>query len=222
MNYINEIRTDIKTHFDKNTFNKVDFEIFISPSQLFRIEATELSELENSRELTKVEIYLQHTDEKIFDFFINDSRFFHGFVRTNDIEYFICAEDILGGQTVIDLTNRKIAGYSPNKNGFIWTDFHVSPDGKKLATIGCYWACPYIIKVFDFSKPLDLPLKETQEIELLDNDEIILAWLDDKTLKMKGIHREREAEYSDGGGMRWKIIKETPLERVINLEDNTI
>lgn len=122
-----------------------------------------------------MEIYDQKLNKKIFDFFINDSRFFYVWVTANKVDYLICAEDIFGGQTVVDLTNRKMTGYSPNEDGFIWTDFHLSPDGKTLGTIGCYRACPYEIKLFDFSEPFNLPLKEIKEIELLDNDEIILG-----------------------------------------------
>jgi len=55
--------------------------------------------------------------------------------------------------------------------------FIYRPDGKTLATIGCYWACPFVTKVFDFSNPMVLPLTEIKEIELLGN-EIIVGWLD--------------------------------------------
>lgn len=216
MNHINKIRTDIIKDFNGKTFQKGDFEFFLSPSEKFRLDATNYWLNDPNWDLTKVEVYDQELNEKIFDFFVND-RFFHGFVTANKVEYLICAEDIFGGQTIVDLTNRKMEGYSPNEDGFIWTDFHLSPDGKTLATIGCYWACSYVIKLFDFSDTLNLPLREIKEIELLGNDEIILGWLDEETLKMKGIKREYEPEYFEGGSMRMKIISETNIEREINI-----
>ena len=219
MNFISKIRDDINKDFNEKTFQKGDFETFISPSKQFRLDATNFWSKEPNWDLTKVEIYEQNLNKKIFDFFVNDSHFFHAWVITNNIEYLICAEDIFGGQTIVDLANLKIAGYSPNEDGFIWTDFHLSPDGKTLATIGCYWACPYVIKLFDFSNPMNLPLKEIKELELLGNDEIILGWVDNVTLKMKGKKRERETEYFKDGSMRTKTINEIEMERLIKIDD---
>jgi hypothetical protein len=217
VNYIDKIRNDIKKDFNEETFEKGDEEMFLSPSKQFRLETTNFFSKELNWDLTKVKVYDQHINEQLFDFFVNESRFFFGWVTTNEVSYLICAEDIFGGQTIIDLTNRLLVGYSPSEDGFIWTDFHLSPDGKVLATIGCYWACPYVIKLFDFSNPLTLPLKEMREIRLLENDETIVRWLDNETLKMKGVQREREPEYFEGGSMRMNIISETPIEREIKI-----
>jgi hypothetical protein len=166
-----------------------------------------------------VEIYDQALNEKIFDFFVNHGQLLYGWGTAGNVDYLICAEDIFGGQTIVDLTNRTMNGYSPNKDGFIWTDFHLSPDGKTLATIGCYWACPYVIKLFDFSDPMNLPLQEIKEINLLDNDEVILGWIDNETLQMKGVQRVYEPEYFEGGSSRMKIISETNVERKINIKN---
>ncbi len=110
-----------------------------------------------------------------------------------------------------------MSSYSPGEDGFIWTDFHLSPNGKTLATIGCYWGSQYFIRLFDFSTPLTLPLIRLKDIDLLGNDEIIIGWQDNSTLKMKGIKRETEPEYFEGGSMRIKTINETPVEREIEI-----
>ena len=217
MNYIETIRNEIRKDFNEDTFQKGDFETYISPSNQFRIDTTNFWSKEPNWDLTKVEVFDIKLDEKLFDFFVNESRFSYAWITKSNIEYLVCAEDIFGGQTIIDLTNRQIEGYSPKEDGFIWTDFHLSPDGTKLATIGCYWACPYVIKIFDFTNPLKLPLKEIIEIELLDNDEIILGWLDNLTLQMKGVQRERETEYLESGGRKINTISETKIERQIKI-----
>jgi hypothetical protein len=62
-----------------------------------------------------------------------------------------------------------------------------------------------------------LPLTEIKEIELLDNDEIILGWTDNETIKTKGIKRERETEYFDDGSQRSKTISEKQVGRLINI-----
>jgi hypothetical protein len=216
MNHIDKIRTEIIKGFDEKTFSKEDQETSISPSGKFRLDATNFWSKDPNCDFTKVEVYKQ-PNEKLFEFFVNDSQFFYGWLNANSVEYLVCAEDIFGGQTIVDLTNHTMRGYSPNEDGFIWTDFHLSPNGQILATIGCYWACSAVIKLFDFSEPMVLPLREIRELELLDNDEIILGWVDNETLRTKGIERKREPEYFANGSQRWKILSETQVERIINI-----
>ena len=78
MNYIEKIRADIKKDFDEKAFQKGDFETFKSPNGQFRLDATNYWLKDPNWDLTKVEIYDQELDEKIFDFFVNESRFFCG------------------------------------------------------------------------------------------------------------------------------------------------
>lgn len=206
VNHIDQIRTEIIKDFNEKTFQKGDLETFSSPSKRYRLDATNYWLKDPNRYLTKVEIYDQELNEKIFDFFVNESRCLHGWVTANKVDYLICAEDIFGGQTVVDLTNRKMTGYSPNEDGFIWTEFYLSPDGKILATIGCYWAGPYVIKLFDFSDPLSLPLTEIKELELLGNNEIITSWLDKETIQLSLSEIETVKEDFEDGSHRYKIV----------------
>jgi hypothetical protein len=211
MNKIKKVRNSFKKHFKETSIDELTKETFFSPSKKYCVDCFV------KESYCYVKIYDAILDELLFEFIVNEDTFRHGWGTKNETEYLICAEDIYGGQTVIDLTNKKMEGYSPDKDGFIWTDLYLSPDGTKLATIGCHWACPFVIKVYDFTNPLDLPLRELEEIELLDNDEIIVEWLDNSTLQMKGIKREREPEYLDGSNMSIKTISETNMERKIKI-----
>lgn len=213
MNHIEKIRTDILKDFNEKTFEKGESETFFSPSKQFRLDATNFWLKEPNWDLTKVEIIDQEINEKIFDFFVNDSRFFYGWVTANKVEYLICSEDVFGGQTIVDLTNRKMTGYSPNEDGFIWTDFHLSPDGKTLATIGCYWACPYIIKLFDFTDPMNLPLTEIKEIQLLQNNEIITSWLNNDTIQLSLSQVKTVREDFENGSHKYTVVANPVGER---------
>ena len=51
-----------------------------------------------------------------------------------------------------------------------------SPDRTKLAIVGCYWACPYLIVVYDFREPLNLPLPTIVQFELPGNDAKFGEW----------------------------------------------
>ncbi len=211
MNNIEKIRNSFKEHFKETIIDEGTRETTFSPSKKYRVD-TFVNEC-----YSYIKVYDAVLNELIFEFIVNEDTFRHGWGTKNATEYLVCAEDIYGGQTIIDLTNKKLEGYSPEVEGFIWTDIYLSPDGTKLATIGCYWACPFVIKIFDFTNPLDLPLRELKEIELLDNDEVIVQWLDNSTLQMKGVKREKEPEYLDGGGMRMQTTIETNIERQIKI-----
>jgi hypothetical protein len=219
MNYIEEIRANIKTYFDLSNLIEGSVDVSLSPNGNYRLDRSYFKQTKPDCNwcVTKIEIFDNKLNLTVFSFFCNDDQFFYSWLKKGDTEYFICAEDIFGGQTIIDLTNSKMESYSQNEDGFIWTAFHLSPNGRYLATIGCYWACPFVIKIFDFSNPLILPLTEIKEIELLDNDETILGWTDNETIKTKGIKREREIEYFNDGSQRSKTISEKEVERLIDI-----
>lgn len=216
MNHIEKIRNEIKQYFDPKQFIENSQEIFISPNKNFRLETTNYHQAKDdvNWDVTKVEIYDNQLNAILFEFYSND-RFFHSWLQTNDVEYLICAEDLFGGQTVIDLTNKQMSSYSPDEDGFIWTEFHLSPDGQTLATIGCFWAAPFVIKIYDFKNPLELPLREIKEVELIGSEKIV-GWLDNNSFKTNGIKTEYKEESHESGGVTFKPIGETEIERVIN------
>jgi hypothetical protein len=94
---------------------------------------------------------------------VEDSRGIHGFGQVGESEYFFAGTEQCGGQTVVDLTSRKWAN-AVTDDGFIAWEYHLSPDGLLLAIGGCFWACPWQIKIFDFSQPLQVPWPEVAEV----------------------------------------------------------
>lgn len=106
----------------------------------------------------------------------NDSRCFYAWVSLGGHDYLLFPED-LEGQTVIDLTDGRVAGFSSPDDAFIWAEFHPSPDRTKLAVVGCYWACPYQVTVYNFHDPLNLPLPKLAEILLPENDAEFEEWV---------------------------------------------
>jgi hypothetical protein len=184
MNQIEKERAEIRKYFNENNLIENSLETFISNTGNFQLNTCcyRQTKPDVNWSVTKVEVVEIKMNEKIFEFYVNDSHFFHGWAQKDKTEFLICAEDLFGGQSVVDLTNRKMASFSTDEDGFIWTEFHLSPNGTYLATIGCVWACPYTIKVFDFQNPLNLPLKEIEEIILLD-DEQTMIWLDNETIQ---------------------------------------
>lgn len=115
-----------------------------------------------------VEVVVQEaaTGEQVARFLCDDDRLYHAWVRSQGRDYLVCPETLEGAQTVVDIEGRRIAGFWSEEDAFIWATFHPSPDGTRLAVVGCYWACPYEVVVYDFRRPLDLPLPIVQRFEL--------------------------------------------------------
>ena len=190
MNHIDTKRAELQSIYDVSTLVEDSEEVIFSPTRNFRLETAcyLVPKTFGNWQITKVTVFHSASNETLFTFLSNDERFFHNWAIKDDHEYLLCAEDIYGGQTIIDLTAREMSGYSPNEDGFISTVYHMSPDGALLLTSGCYWACPYAIKLFDFSNPLVLPWRE---LRTLDNNEDVLGWINNTSFKTKGMNVER-------------------------------
>ena len=93
----------------------------------------------------------------------------------------------------------------------------MSPDGKTLATIGCFWASPYILKFYDFKNPQELPLREIKAVDLI-GTETIVGWLDNNSIKTKVIKTEFREVKHENGGVSFMPVGETEIERVIKIK----
>jgi hypothetical protein len=117
----------------------------------------------------------------------NDSRCFYAWVSRAGHDYLLFPED-LEGQTVIDLMDGRVSSFSSPDDPFIWVEFHPSPDRTKLAVVGCYWACPYQVTVYDFHDPLNLPLPKLAEFILPENDAQFAEWVTEGALRVRSKH----------------------------------
>jgi hypothetical protein len=105
----------------------------------------------------------------------NDDRLFYSWITRDGHDYLLFPED-LEGQSVVDLIDRRVEGFSTKDGDFIWTDFHPSPDKAKLAIVGCYWACPFQVTVYDFRDPMNLPLPIIVQFDLPGDDAKFGEW----------------------------------------------
>jgi hypothetical protein len=191
MNNIEIVRNEIKEFFNADS-QIIENEIIFSPSGKYRVETNSYKQNKPDRnwEVTKVEIFNESQQKIIFSFFVNEGTFYYSWVTKGQIEYLLCAEDLCGGQTVIDLTNQKLSSYSLNNDGLIWTKHLLSPDEKLLAVFGCGWGSAFFVTVYHFDKPMELPLQIAYEPSWTGYD--IEAWIDNKSLKVKKTEDEFE------------------------------
>jgi hypothetical protein len=187
MNSIEKIRAELQKYFDPEKIIEDSRETFFSPDKKFRVETVDYRQTnpELNWSVKRVELFNEITGKMQMTFYLDDDWFYHSWITKDGIDYLLCSENLCGGQTVVDLTNNKISSYASGDDGFIWIDHHLSPDSKKLLALGCFWACPTIIKIYNFENPLDLPLAEIQEIRLINDHETFLGWANNRQIKLR-------------------------------------
>jgi hypothetical protein len=190
MNNIDKIRKEILQYFNPDNEIIGSDEIFFSPSGHYRVQTKSFKQNkpDSNWNVTKVEVYETINNEIIFSFLVNEDTFFHSWVTKNETEYLLCAEDLCGGQTIIDLSNKKMSSFTTDDDGLIWTKHLLSPDEKLLAVFGCGWGSPFFITVYYFDKPMELPLQIAYEPSWTGYD--MTEWIDNNSLRVKESENE--------------------------------
>lgn len=182
-NQIKIIRRQTIANLSPDLLDHDTAEKFISPSKNFIATVTGYVGDIRSAQL---EILNAKTGQQLQLLYSNDTCF-HSWVTKNGIEYLICAEDLCGGQTIIDLTNNKLSSFTLGKpEGFIWTSHYLSPKENLLAVVGCGWGSPYFVVVYKFDNPMNLPLQEVYELEWEGQGvNEFIEWVDNNSFKLQ-------------------------------------
>ena len=182
MNKIQDVRDEILRYLNPDNIIHDSKETILSPTKAYRIETTSFQQNKSdvNWHVTKIDIYETSGSTLLFSFYINDEMFFHSWITKGKTDYLLCAEDLCGGQTVIDLSNKIMSSYTENNDGLIWTKHLLSPNEKLLAVLGCGWGSPYFVTVYHFDNPLDLPLRVAFEPRWTGYD--LIDWIDNETL----------------------------------------
>lgn len=95
-------------------------------------------------------------------------------------DFWVAGEDYQG-QTVIDLTTGQRKDFLPKEagqgHGFCWSSRRFDATTQILIVAGCYWACPYEYRFYDFSDPME---KGWPQLKLMDQEgEGEETWADD-------------------------------------------
>ncbi len=205
-NHIEEIRRQLIEAFSDKNLVHGEGEEFVSPEGKYRIkqhlykqpvvesakEREERQALERRynvpvgrcdyRLYSRIEVF-DSASNLIASFFIDDADFFHHWILAGEKEYLLFAECLCGGNSVLNLKTREIQGYSDGTDGFMSAGYYPSPDLQHLAILGCYWACPYEVQLFDISNIESLPWPMILETELKGGEGDVV-WLDNNTFRI--------------------------------------
>jgi len=177
-NEILAVRTKLQQDFDRTFLIAEEHAEDVSPCGRYRLVTDAFGTVSDPSfpAIVLAVVQSNQTGETIATMLRNDSRVFHSWIKRDGRDYLLLAED-LEGQSVVDLTEGTIAGFSSKDGDFIWTEFHPSPNKEMLAIVGCYWACPCQIVVYDFRNPMRLPLPFVGEFDLPGNDARFGEWV---------------------------------------------
>lgn len=131
----------------------------LSPSGKYRLVVTKHGTGPGTWDYSKGRVYAG--DKLITTVCRNYGAFPFAWVEGHPKGSFLLAGEDYQGQTVIDLVAGERKDFLPKEAadgaGFCWAKYTPNSDGMLLAVEGCYWACPYEVRIVDFSDPMNPP-----------------------------------------------------------------
>jgi len=129
-----------------------------SDSGKYELHITRHSTGENSWNYSKAKVYRDGT--LVTEVCRNYGAFPFLFVEghPNGSDFLVCGEDYQG-QVVVELNTGRLRGLLPEEakqgHGFCWAEYRFDAKSQVVVVDGCFWACPYEFRFFDFSDPME-------------------------------------------------------------------
>ena len=159
----------------------------LSPSGKYKLVVTPFETKPGCWSYSQGLVYAVGSDTPLFEV----RRNYHSFPKTwvedhpNGHAYLICGEDYQG-QTVLELDTGNRKDFLPKSAekgfGFCWVGHTFNAKHQMLVIDGCYWACPYEYKFFDFSDPMGIGWPEIEPEKYIDSDDRNPVFNDDGTI----------------------------------------
>lgn len=132
----------------------------LSPSGKYKLITSRFATGPGTWDYSQGKVFKIGSDEPIAVVQRNYGAFPFLFVENhpNGHDYLLAGEDYQG-QTVVELDTGKVVNnlsHGASKGfGFCWADYTFNREHQLLIVDGCFWACPYELKFFDFSDPMN-------------------------------------------------------------------
>lgn len=159
----------------------------LSPSGKYKLVVTPYATKKGCWNYTQGLIYRVGEDTPIAEIQRNYAAFPFLFIEDhqNGHSYLIGGENYQG-QTVVELDTGKVVNnlsHGADKgHGFCWASYRYEAAAQVLVVDGCYWACPYQFKLFDFSDPMGKGWPEIGADVCIDGDSRQPGFNDDGTI----------------------------------------
>lgn len=173
--YINQ-RKELEQYLNHKYLLQDHTEILLSPTGKYSLALEYYQHIEGMRRYSVTKgILLNEKKEKISEIKRNYSSFPHCWVGLGNKDKYLLFGQDYQGYSIIDLKAGEMLDYVPESayegDGFCWAAIDYQEGSNIITVKGCYWAYPYEIVFYDFSKPMELPYKELLRIS--DYEEVI-------------------------------------------------
>lgn len=132
----------------------------LSPSGRYSLHRSVYGTKPGAWSYSRGEVFRVADGVKVADVKRNYASFPFLFVEDHSItghDYLVASEDYQG-HTVVDLTTGEVMSHIPEGafqgHGWCPTGFELLADRRTLKVGGCYWACPFEFRLWDFTEPL--------------------------------------------------------------------
>lgn len=132
----------------------------LSDSGRYRLVVTPFATKPGCWNYSRGEVFRVGTESPIARIDRNYGSFPFAFIEDHPTgkDFFLAGEDYQG-QSVVDLTTGQRRDLLPEEAlkgmGFCWASYHYVPEWQAILVDGCYWACPYEFRFYDFSDPMN-------------------------------------------------------------------
>lgn len=160
MNDIEEVRRDIIEYYDPESYisGSDDYSLSVHGIYYYETELYTQTDIRRNWIITKIKIGLLEKQEFFFEYFSDSDNICSAWLNLDHKDYLLFPE-AQGGQSIFDIQNTRLYSFYSKQDAFIWSYILPSPDNKRLAVIGCYWACPYELVIYDCSDLFNLPYR---------------------------------------------------------------
>lgn len=154
-----EHRKEMDKGFTPENRGKV-WEPVLSPSGRFKLVVTSYDLAKDQGGWSYTQGLVYEGDTLLFEVRRNYFDFNYTWVEDhpNGHSYLVCGEDYQG-QTVLELDTGRRRDSIPTEEflgwGFCWVGCRFEHLSQMLIVDGCYWACPYEYRFYDFSNPME-------------------------------------------------------------------
>lgn len=189
---MNTKRAEIKQFFDETAKIVGTDEFSLSEYGIYYFETQQFRQNDTNRNwiITKIQIGHIEKDGYFFEYLTDNEDTYSAWIYKDKKDYLLLPE-FQGGQSIFDVSEKKLYSFYSEKDPFVWTSIFISPDKTKLAVTGCYKACPFEIVIYDCTNLTELPYPCIHR-QLLDDNFEIKEWTDNKTIALLSYNKKEK------------------------------
>jgi len=175
-------RADLLRYFDAHNLvaDSERYELSVDGLHYFTAIAYRQTDPARNWTVCKIEIWELETQRILATYFSDSDTFGSAWLQRDGRDYLLLPE-FSDGQSVFDVSQKTLHSHLDPDDRFLWLAIFPSPNGRRVAVGGCYWACPFEVRVYDLGRITELPYP----LLFMQHGDFE-AWVDDDQVRLVG------------------------------------